>query len=223
VPIPPSFAPDSLWDYEVGAKGRLFEHLLEYQVDAYWIDWKNIQVQEVAPPSEHYTGNAGNAVAKGVEYEFSARPIEHLRVNFSGSFQDAHLTTGATAAQLAIDPTLGRAGNQLPDVARFQYALGLNYTAPITADWTGTLASDITYRDKANVYFSGNPFNFELNAYTLVNLRAQLSTGPWTGTLFVRNVGDERAQISGINSAQDPHALLTVQPRTVGVSFTRTF
>jgi len=39
----------------------------------------------------------------------------------------------------------------------------------------------------------------------------------------VRNVGDERAQISGINTAQDPHALLTVRPRTVGVSFTRTF
>jgi iron complex outermembrane receptor protein len=222
-PIPAAFAPDSLWDYEVGVKGRLFEHLLEYQVDGYWIDWKNIQVQEVTPPSLHYTGNAGNAVAKGVEFEFTARPIEHLRINLSGSYQDAHLTKGATAAQLAIDPTLGRAGDQLPDVARFQFALGLNYTVPISAEWTGALASDITYRDKANVYFSGNPFNFELNDYTLVNLRAQLSTGPWTGTLFVRNVGDERAQISGINTAQDPHALLTVRPRTVGVSFTRTF
>ncbi len=222
-PIPAVFAPDSLWDYEIGVKGRLFEHLLEYQVDGYWIDWKNIQVQEVAPPSLHYTGNAGNAVAKGVEFEFTARPIEHVRVDFSGSYQDAHLTKGATAAQLAIDPTLGRAGDQLPDVARFQFALGLNYTAPISAEWTGTLASDITHRDKANVYFSGNPFNFELNDYTLVNLRAQLSTGPWTATLFVRNVGDERAQVSGINTTQDPHALLTVRPRTVGVSFTRTF
>ena len=33
-----------------------------------------------------YTGNAGNAVAKGVEFEFTVRPIEHLRVDFSGSF-----------------------------------------------------------------------------------------------------------------------------------------
>jgi outer membrane receptor protein involved in Fe transport len=223
VPIPASFAPDSLWDYEGGIKGRLFDRLLEYQVDAYWIDWKNIQVQEVAPPSAHYTGNAGNAVAKGVEFEFTVRPIEHLRVDFSGSFQDAHLTTGATATQLAIDPTLGRDGDKLADVAPFQYALGLNYTAPIAADWTGTLATDITYRGKANTYFESNPFNIELNAYTVVNLRAQVSTGPWTGTLFVRNVGDERAQVSAINSDQDPHALLTVRPRTVGVSFTRTF
>jgi outer membrane receptor protein involved in Fe transport len=223
VPIPPSFAPDTLWDYEGGVKGRLFDHLLEYQVDAYWIDWKNIQVQEVAPPSAHYTGNAGNAVAKGVEFEFTVRPIEHLRVDFSGSFQNAHLKTGATAEQLAIDPTLGRAGDKLADVAPFQYALGLNYTAPLTGDWIGTLAADITYRGKANAYFESNPFNVELNAYTVANLRAQVSTGPWTGTLFVRNVGDERAQVSAINSDQDPHALLTVRPRTVGVSFTRTF
>lgn len=223
VPVPSSFAPDSLWNYEVGVKGRLFGRILEYQVDGYWIDWKNIQVQQVAPPSLHYTGNAGNATAKGVEFEFTVRPIEPLRINFSGSFQDARLTTGATDAQLAIDPTLGRAGDQLPDVARFQCFLGLNYTTPIAADWTGTLAADITYRDKANVYFSGNPFNFELNAFTLVNLRAQASTGPWTATLYVNNVGDERAQISGINSTQDPHALLTVRPRTVGVWFTRTF
>ena len=164
MPIPASFAPDSLWDYEGGIKGRLFDHLLEYQVDAYWIDWKNIQVQEVAPPSAHYTGNAGNAVAKGVEFEFTVRPIEHLRVDFSGSFQDAHLTTGATAAQLAIDPTLGRDGDKLADVAPFQYALGLNYTAPIAGDWTGTLATDITYRGKANTYFESNPFNIELNS-----------------------------------------------------------
>jgi outer membrane receptor protein involved in Fe transport len=223
VPIPPSFAPDSLWDYELGVKGRLFDRLLEYQVDGYWIDWKNIQVQEVAPPSEHYTGNAGDAVAKGIEFEFTARPIEHLRVDLSGSYQDAHLTRGATAAQLALDNTLGRAGDKLPDVAPFQYALGLDYTAPLTGDWTASLAADITYRGKANVYFTSNPFNFQLAAYTVVNLRAQVSNGPWTAMAFVRNLGDERAEVSGINSDQDPHALLTVRPRTIGVSFTRTF
>jgi outer membrane receptor protein involved in Fe transport len=223
VPVPPSFAPDTLWNYEAGVKGRLFDHLLEYQVDAYWIDWKNIQVQEVAPPSAHYTGNAGNAVAKGVEFEFTVRPIEHLRVDLSGSFQDAHLTKGATAEQLALDNSLGRAGDQLPDVSRFQSALGLNYTAPIAGDWTGTLAADVTYRGKANAYFEGNPFNIKLDAYTIASLRAAVSNGPWTGTLFVRNVGNERAQVSAINSDQDPHALLTVRPRTVGVSFTRTF
>jgi hypothetical protein len=42
-------------------------------------------------------------------------------------------------------------------------------------------------------------------------------------TAFAKNVTDKRAQISAINSTQDPDALLTVQPRTVGIKVTRKF
>jgi hypothetical protein len=42
-------------------------------------------------------------------------------------------------------------------------------------------------------------------------------------TAFARNLTDKRAQISAINSTQDPDALLTVQPRTIGVTATRKF
>jgi len=41
--------------------------------------------------------------------------------------------------------------------------------------------------------------------------------------VFARNVTNERAQVSAINSSQDPDALLTVRPRTVGLSVTRKF
>ena len=225
-PIPPSYGPDSLWDYEVGAKGQLFDRRLEYQVDAYAIFWHNIQANEVTTGAElNYTGNAGDAVSKGIEFEFDARPIQYLTVNFSGSFQDAYLSKGPSAAQLAINQTLGATGDKLPEVPPFEYAIGLNYTAPlpVAGDWKGTLAADVNYRGRENAYFAANPYNIDLKAYTLLNLRAGVSTGPWSATLFVRNVTDERAQVSAINSLQDPYALLTVRPRTVGVSFTRTF
>ena len=173
----------------------------------------------------NYTGNAGDAVSKGIEFEFDARPIQYLTVNFSGSFQDAYLSKGPSAAQLAINQTLGATGDKLPEVPPFEYAIGLNYTAPlpVAGDWKGTLAADVNYRGRENAYFAANPYNIDLKAYTLLNLRAGVSTGPWSATLFVRNVTDERAQVSAINSLQDPYALLTVRPRTVGVSFTRTF
>ncbi len=45
-PIPAAYAPDTLINFEVGTKGRLFDGLLDYQVDAYFIRWDNIQVQE---------------------------------------------------------------------------------------------------------------------------------------------------------------------------------
>ncbi|MGH7024075.1 MAG: TonB-dependent receptor domain-containing protein, partial [Caulobacteraceae bacterium] len=143
----------------------------------------------------------------------------------AGSYQDARLIEGASPSQVALNNTLGVTGDELPEVAPFQFALGLNYTAPlpVPGDWSGTLAADITYRGQENAYFASNPFNVVLKPYTLVNVRAGVSTGPWSAMLFVRNLTNERAQISAINSTQDPAALLTVRPLTVGLSITRTF
>jgi outer membrane receptor protein involved in Fe transport len=62
-----------------------------------------------------------------------------------------------------------------------------------------------------------------LGSYALLNLRAALETDVWTTTLFVRNVADKRAEVDAISSTQDPLALITLRPRTVGISFTRRF
>lgn len=223
-PIPVEFNPDALWNYEVGAKGRLFDGRLQYQVDAYTLFWYNIQVPETtADGAFNYTGNAGDAVVKGFEFEFDARPIQHLTVSFAGSYQDAYLLKGASAEQYVLNPTLGLSGDAIPGVAPFQFNLGLNYTAPLVDDWNGTLAGDVSYRGSENSYFASNAFNIPLRPYTLLNVRAGVSKGPWSANLFVHNLTDDRAQVSAINSTQDPDALLTVQPRTVGMNVTRTF
>jgi outer membrane receptor protein involved in Fe transport len=172
-----------------------------------------------------YTGNAGEAVSKGIEFEFNVRPIDHLTINFSGSVQDAYLSKGASAEQLAANPTLGQTGDKLPDVPPFEAALGVDYTAPlpVRSDWKWTLAADADHRGEENAYFAANPYNVALKAYTLLNLRAGISSGVWSTMIFARNVTDERAQVSAINSEQDPFAYLTVRPRTIGISITRNF
>ena len=55
---PPSYAPDSLWNYEIGAKGRAFDGRLTYNTALYYIDWSNIQVA-LQNELGNYTGNAG--------------------------------------------------------------------------------------------------------------------------------------------------------------------
>jgi iron complex outermembrane recepter protein len=223
-PIPAAYAPDSLINFELGAKGRLASGLFDYQADVYFIRWSNIQAQETTPDGAFvYQGNAGEAKVKGVEFEFTAHPIEYLSATFAGSYQDAYLAQGATAEQYALNPTLGLSGDAIPNVPKVQLDLGLNYRRPIADGWEGTAAADVTYRDAVDSYFSSNAFNIPLAPYTLVGLRAGVIKGPWTATAFVRNVTDKRAQISAINSTQDPDALLTVQPRTIGVTVTWKF
>jgi len=223
-PIPISYAPDSLINFELGTKGRLFDGRLDYQLDAYFIRWDNIQVQEnTADQAFVFQANAGTAHIKGVEFEFTARPMNYLTVSFAGSFQDAVLARGASLDAYTNNPTLGVTGDAIPNVPRYQFNAGVNYTRPIYGDWEGMLAADVTYRDFVNAYFASNSFNLELPPYMLVGLRAGVINGPWSVSLFARNVADVRAQVSAINSTQDPHALLTVQPRTVGITVTRKF
>ena len=230
--IPAAFAPDSLINFELGLKGRLFDGALDYQLDGYFIRWSNIQVQETTADAAFvYQGNAGEAKVSGVEFEFTAHPLQYLAATFAGSWQDAYLADGASADQYKLNKTLGRTGDGIPNVPRFQANFGLNYTRPIANGWDGVAATDITYRGRVNSYFSSamlslNPpisENIPLSSYTLVGLRLGVIKGPWSVTAFARNLTNKRAQVSAINSSQDPDALLTVQPRTIGITATRKF
>ena len=223
-PIPAAYAPDSLTNFELGGKGRLLDGLFDYQADVYFIRWNNIQVQETTADAAFvYQGNAGEAKVKGLELELTARPFQYFTAELAGSWQEAYLADGASAAQYALNPTLGRTGDSIPNVPRFQANLGLNYTRPVMLDWEGMAALDVTYRGAENSYFASNSFNIPLASYTLLGVRLGAIKDQWSFTAFAHNLTNRRAQVSAINSSQDPDALLTIQPRTIGLSVTRKF
>ncbi len=223
-PIPRSFGPDSLWNYEVGTKGRLFNGMFDYQFDVYTIYWKGIQVGETtADGSFNFIGNAGDATVRGAEFEFEFQPNESFSASLAGSYTDAYLSTGATPEQFALNPTLGKTGEKIPEVAPFQFTAAVKYTHSLRDNLNGVLAADVNYRGATNAYFVSDEFNVALPSYALVNLRAGITWGPWTANLFARNVTNKRAEISAINSQGNPLALITVRPRTIGVNLTRNF
>lgn len=225
-PIPNNFGPDVVTNYEVGTKGRILGNALTYSLDAYLIEWDNIQVGvTTADGAFNYVANAGSAEVKGFEFEFAARPFRYLTATASGSYQDAKLTAGVLQAPGPVNPSLGVKGDHIQNVPAFQAYLGVDYTRPLSDELQGTAALDVIYRDPTDnrLHASGDPFNVHLAAYTLLNLRLGLTYEKWNATFFVRNLTDERAQIDAISSTQDPEALLTVRPRTTGVTVTRTF
>ena len=238
-PIPVAYKPDSLTNFEVGAKGRLLNGLFDYQADVYFIRWSDIQEQETTADGAFvYQGNAGEAKVKGLELELTAHPIQYLTAQLAGSWQEAYLSSGAdqqivtpaspgvpAVTAYDLNPTLGRTGDAIPNVPRTQANLGLNYTRPIPnlSGFDGMAAVDLSYRGRENSYFASNAFNIPLASYTLVNLRLGVIKDLWSVTAFARNLTDKRAQVSAINSSQDPDALLTIQPRTIGLTATRKF
>ncbi len=84
VPVPCQFKPDKIVNYELGAKGDLLGRALSYDISAFLIDWKDIQITQVIGENGlTYTGNAGKARSKGFELSLP-RPVEGLSVKAWG-------------------------------------------------------------------------------------------------------------------------------------------
>ncbi|MBS0366997.1 MAG: TonB-dependent receptor [Proteobacteria bacterium] len=220
--IPKGFGPDSLNSYELGLKGRVARSL-EYDVAAYLIDWKSIQVSETDPTGAFpFTGNAGNARVKGLEASVDWYAVDGLKLSLAGSYQNAELSSDQPA--IPGNPFTGVTGDRIPNVPKFQGSVGAEYSVPLSNTITGMLAADLSYRgDTSTQLRSDNPGNVDLGSYALLNLRAAVDSGPWSTTLFVRNATDKRARLDAISSTQDPLALITLQPRTYGLRVTRKF
>ncbi len=221
--IPRGYTPDTLWNYEIGAKTQFFDNRLRANVAAYAIRWKDTQVRAVdATGAFPFTTNAGRVKIDGFEAEIDASLAKGLQLTLGGSYQNARLQD--SQPPIPNNPNLGFAGDKLPNVPKFQGNASLNYDFPVTGDFIGTLRGDLTYRGKTKTQFNtGSPFNVPLDNYLLVDLRASLHNDVWSAAVFVRNLTDKRAQIDAIASDQDPLARITVRPRTVGLSVTRNF
>src|SRR5258708_3997126 len=96
---PPSYAPDSLWNYEIGAKGRAFDGTVSYTTALYYIDWSKIQVN-LQTELGNYTGNASAARNYGVEFQVDAKPISWLQVGASFQLSKNQISKD--------DPTISR-------------------------------------------------------------------------------------------------------------------
>jgi len=88
---PNSYAPDSLTNNEIGLKSELFNHRLQLNLSAYYMNWDNVQILLYNPIEQINTTfgtNGPNYDVKGVEAQFVARPIDGLTIQGSGSYND---------------------------------------------------------------------------------------------------------------------------------------
>lgn len=223
--IPRGYRSDSLVNYELGTKLTLAGGKLTIDADVYHIDWSNIQVRAVdATGAFPFTTNAGGAAVNGVEADVTGVLAKGVTLNFTASYQRSFLTSdqpGDTAA----NPSLGRKGDDIPNVPRFQGSLNLDVDRPLSGHFNYLIHADVNYRGSSHTTLgrSRDGFDVALSDYSLTNIRAGVENGPWRVELYVRNLFDARPQIDAISSSQDPLAYITVRPRTLGISATRKF
>ena len=230
--LPREYKSDELKNYEVGLKSEWFDHRLRLNMSAYYMQWDDFSVQVEDPqPAVFQLGfvNLPTAEIKGIETEFAVTFNEQWQLDGAVSYNDAKTAEASTLSVTDED------GNV------FTFAVSEGARLPISPDWSGSVGlefrpdmslmqaqpfarfdysytgASVNSLEGIESVVSGNPVERQ-EAYEIGNVRFGLESDRWTGSIFVDNLWDERADLFISNRWAVPRQAVN-RPRTVGINF----
>lgn len=220
--IPTGAGSDNLTNYELGVKGRFLGGKLTANLAAYYIDWRNFQVQaNRQSDSVQFATNVGRAASKGFEAEIILAPVKGIVLGLNGSLNDSKVTE-ITASEAVISGAVNGARLASPHVQGSLYG---TYSYGMGQGATGFSSFQVQYVGSFPNGFPNTPgkpatpsavYNFT-DAYAYVNLQTGIKIGQFATTFYVENLGNSRAAvyIHPENFIYSRYA--TLRPRTFGV------
>jgi iron complex outermembrane receptor protein len=192
VNVPP-LNPETSNDYEAGIKSQLFDHKLQADLSIFEEDFNNYQAnftQEVAGGLVTNLINAGSVTSRGVEGQFTARPIEPLTLDADVAYDDAHVVNffcpPGSPQSCAIN------GQPLPFAPKWKMHLEGDYKVPVNADWAVGLESDYNWQSKTQYQLTETPDTVQ-PAYGIWNASIGLlgDKNGWSFRVLVKNILDQ--------------------------------
>jgi iron complex outermembrane receptor protein len=233
-----SFKPDSVWNYELGEKAKLFDNWLTVNGDIYYIKWNGIQQVFTLVCGYQYYNNAGDGRSYGPELEIHAKVTQNWAVTFSGAYTNARITNPTPAFQQYLSqqvstpsgapqcPVTGNCTAPILNVPKDTFSAALIYTQPLPADYllTGRLDDSYVGTSYDVAYFYGE----QLPSYSIANFRLILAHGPWSAHFYINNLTNKVALTTANNTSFQfnvPQVVRysTNQPLTVGMQFNFAF
>jgi iron complex outermembrane receptor protein len=214
---PQAFEPETLWNYEAGAKTSWLNDRLILNAAAFHIKWDNVIVNAVTGnPLFAYSVNAGQAHSNGAEVELTAIPVPGLQLRLTGDYTDAVIDEAAPG--VAATP-----GAKLPFTPQFKVFASAQYSFPLTTALSGRVRLDAAHTGKTYSAIDNSPAGVN-HAYDTFNARIGLNSDRWEVTAFVNNLGNTRGELSftGVDIAGLPESAL-IRPRTVGINLAAHF
>jgi outer membrane receptor protein involved in Fe transport len=218
--LPESFGPDRTQNYEIGLKGSFFDRRLMIDLSLYHIDWSDIQVSFLDPVTEFvYNANASEAQSEGFEGSVEARPWGGFTLTGWVALGNAELTEPFPAGSL-----VGAEGERLPYSPEVSGGLSLDQEFPLSENFDGVIGVNLNYvGERVGNFLTAAGARQTYPEYTRIDLHAGLQSEAWQLNAFANNVTDERTPLSGGVGSQASYNFTSLQPRTVGLSLTRSF
>ena len=184
-------------NYEIGVKNSFRDGKLVLNAAAYYIDWKKQQLTSTfffpTGGTQSYILNAGETEVKGFELELQALLTDNLTVGFTYAHTDAEFVelNDAEALQLFGDPSLK--GKTPPGVPKDQGSIFGRLGFNVGSNLQGYVRADASYTSKKY----DQVFNLaHTGTQELVNLAVGVDGERWSGSLWVKNLTDDRTTSS---------------------------
>jgi outer membrane receptor protein involved in Fe transport len=211
---------ESVDAYEVGFKYTSPERTLRMDGAVFYYDYKDKQVRGrlVVPVFGPLEGlvNLPKSTIKGAELQVTWIPVHGLTMALGASYIDSEIGSFTN-----YDP-YGRntdfTGESFPLTPEWQGFADLQYEWEVGESLLAFAGVNVSYQGSTNGAL-GNLDDFEIDAYTLVDLRAGVETsdGKWRVSLYGRNVTDEYYWTLS-EHISDTNVRFTGMPTTYGIS-----
>jgi iron complex outermembrane recepter protein len=213
---PAAYGPDSLWNYEVGAKLRFLDNRISVDVDEFYIKWNDIQQSVFLPTCAFFlTLNTGHARSYGTELSVRAAATSNLTLSLAGGSTNATLTDNIKS----LDVT---AGTHVLGVPEWNADVGADLHAEVDNIGKAFLRIDYALTGPSNGTFDPTQPDYRRPEYQLLNLSAGVERGTLKYSVYVKNALNDDKAIQHINNNGIIEAL-ALQPFTVGVSIRKAF
>ncbi|MGF1454438.1 MAG: TonB-dependent receptor [Alphaproteobacteria bacterium] len=207
---PAFFESDSLWNHEIGAKTNWFDRRLQANVAIYYINWTDIQQSVTFSTGFGGVANLGQAEIQGFELESTALLTDTTVWTLGVSYIDAETVDDV--------PTFADAGSELPGVPDFTFNTGLQQSF-ILSGHDAFARLDYLYYGNYNSNFTTTDDPIQVNGgYHKLDLRTGVTLGGVDFQIFATNVLDERPVITRDGIPGPLQRVVTIQPRTIGLS-----
>ncbi len=211
----PSYATDSLWSYEAGAKLTLADRRLQINASAFHIDWTNIvQAINFNVCGFGFNVNLGKAASDGGDIAVQWRPIAGLDIDLGIAYTNARFKQNVDVAGI-------EAGSPIPYSVPWTGNVGIGY------EWAA--ASGRAYARAAYLYtdasrgdiYAGSS-NFIRPAYSTADASGGYRFDRWDVSVYAKNLTNAHPPLQQ-DTGLGYYNVATLRPRQIGVEARWTF
>lgn len=188
-------------NYEVGVKSSLLDNRVTFDLSAFVLKLKDLQVSTFDPVAfAFYTTNAASAQSSGVEGSVQVRPLEGLSLSASAAYLDAKYDDFPGAQCPAQAPptcnTFNLAGYEIIGASKWSGSASFDYEFRLADNLKAAIGGSAEFRSR---YYISNDYSAVYGvqkAYQKYNLWAEVSDRDdrWSLAVIGNNLTDELTQ-----------------------------